>query len=170
DRAATGVLRIALQTHGRAGEAVGVRYRGSCAVALRVRADVRGAKYPSSDVFSRAQLVVGVVGFRKAFDPQLADVAVYAPSATEVVSRGEIEVVGPRRVRHHEVIAKRVRPLGRKKLPARADITLGVMDRPRVDLRAVRVSEERGLAAGVVVVDGADVDSEIAEGLLPAAI
>src|SRR3954467_2040826 len=65
-----------------------------------------------------------------------------------------------------------MRPLEREPLPAQAYIALDVVHGAGVSLRAVGVcrAEELRIAAGVVVIDGTKVETEITERFLPATI
>ena len=154
------------------GEAVRRGGRVERAVALRVRADVGRTEHPARDVLRHAELVIGVVEIAVPLRLEQADVTEQAPAAAHVVGRGKIEVVGAARIRDREVVAQRMEPLGREPFPAAADIELGVVHRARIGLRRVGIgrAKDRSVRARVVVVDSADVEAEVAERLLPAAV
>src|SRR4051812_15721375 len=65
-----------------------------------------------------------------------------------------------------------MRPLDGNPLPTRSDVSLYVVDGARIYLRRVRISwtDQRSIAARVVVINGADIDAEVAEGVLIAAV
>src|SRR5436853_4963401 len=77
DRVASGVLALAVETERRVGEAIRRREPVEWAVPLRIRPDIARAEHPAADVLRYAHFVVRVVGFRVAFDFEMADVTVY---------------------------------------------------------------------------------------------
>src|SRR5204863_2291931 len=103
-------------------------------------------------------------------DFQPADVAVDTPSRTEVIGGGKVEVVGALRVGNLEIIAEGVKPLQRQPFPGAADVALEVIHRARRRRSAMGVRKECGVATRVVVVDSANIQAEVAKGLLVAAV
>src|SRR3954462_12858274 len=85
DRAAA---RIARRLVDAVREAVGGGRRVGRTVALRIAANICGAEPPAGDVLRHAKFVVGIVKFAVPLGLELAEVADYAPAATEVIRGG----------------------------------------------------------------------------------
>src|SRR5437588_356343 len=90
------------------------------------------------------------------------------PATPEVVIRREVDVIGVFGIRRREVIAERVEEFRRQPLPGAADVGLLVVDFSAVDRFSTVIGRRPNqprprVGPRVVVVNGADVESDIAE-------
>src|SRR5437660_1323030 len=96
--------------------------------------------------------------------------AVHAPTTAEVIRARKVDVVRMLGIGNLEVVAERVEPFQRNPFPAAADVSLEVVDGAGVGRRAMWIPKKRSVTTRVVVVNAANIEPEIAEGFLPAAV
>lgn len=169
-RLASGGERAAAADRIAVGEAVQFAL---AAVALRVGVDVRQADQPAAHVLGDAELPVGVAAVGDVAVIEVTDVTVDAPALAQIVVRRQVEVGGAARAlidavaaAGAEIVADGVVVFQGEELPAAGNVEFLVIDGAGVLVAA----DHLGFRTRVVVVQRADVDAEITERGLVAAV
>src|SRR3954467_2721585 len=145
------------------------------AIAFGVGTDVGQTEHPPAEIFRDADFVVGVTAVVDVLQSEMPDVANQAPAAAEIVVSAEVDVARVLGTGDGEVVVDRKEVFKREELPGAADVHLLVVDFAAGDFQSPVVKRRahagtRGVGSGVVVIDEADVEAEIAERFFPAAV